>query len=297
MSYVFSMQNKVKSLFALLIVTVPAQAHDVARSLSAKKLRFTSGFGLTLGAGVTTGTTSGKNGAATTLSGIQGFDKTYPTSLTVISIGRPNTFLDFTSPRTTKNSAGFACVGGFLAQHVSSFGYTIGCRWLFGRSGQTSTLQYNSGPLFMQHNNPRGSAVLNSSLWISAQDTQNFRLKDLWYTAIIADLGYTTGCMQFYLGPGVAFHRQKLSLVNSANKATASLSKTVTAPMFALGTRYAINKLASIGIEWQRHIGGKKTWNNIANIVPENMPCFGAPTTNMKNNFFLIVVNYVFKAK
>lgn len=284
------MQSKFKTLFTLALITSVAQAD--------KAHHFFSGCGFTVGLGFTTGTSSGENGSGTALSGIQGWNKTYPVvPVAVITIGTPNAFLDFTSPTSTKNSSGFSFVGGLLAQHVSHSGYTMGCRWLVGRSRQSSTLQYNSGPLFMQHNNPRGSAILDSSLCVSANDSQAFRLKDKWFTAIIAELGYIFGCVQAYVGPGVALHRQTLSFANSAGNVAAGITKIVIPPIFAVGARYALGKRMSVGFEWQRHIGVKKTWNNVSKIAPKGMQSFGVPTTKMNNNLFLVSMNYVFGGK
>ena len=220
-----------------------------------------------------------------------------PVPASVITEGKPNDFIDFSSPASVKNNSGFAFVGGLFAQHVSHSGFTMGGRWLFGRSGASSTLKYNSGPLLLADSASPSVPMYDAQFGVQANDTQAFRLKDKWFTAFIAELGYTSGRMQVYFGPGVAFHRQKLSLVNSSGKVAAGLTKTVTSPMFALGTRFAVSKRASIGVEWQRHIGGKKTWNNIAKIAPENMQCAGAPTTKMNNNLFLVTMNYVFNAK
>jgi hypothetical protein len=187
-----------------------------------------------------------------------------------------------------KNTSGFAFVGGLFAQHVSPRGFTMGGRWVFGRSGANSTLNYNFGPVVIEN---------QSAILVSGKGTQPFRLKDKWFTALIAELGYSAGPMQFYIGPGVALHRQKLSLVNSFGKVAGGVTKTVASPMFAVGTRYAMSKRTSVGFEWQRHVGGKKTWNNVSKIAPEGMQSFGAPTTKMNNNLFLITANYVFGGK
>ncbi len=307
------MQTKFKILFTLALVASSAQAD--------KEQHFSSGFGVTLGAGVTTAGTKGNNGAGGPISGIKGYQRSTPAvagrpaipaapigrrvavparppiPAAVVNEGTPNSFIDFTSPTSVKNNSGFAFVGGLFAQHVSPSGFTMGGRWLFGRSGASSTLKYNSGPLLLDDKSNPAARDFDAALSIAGNDTQSFRLKDKWFTAVIAELGYTTGRMQFYVGPGVAFHRQKLSCVNSSGKVAAGITKTVTSPMFALGARYAMTKRISVGAEWQRHIGGKKTWNNVSKIAPEGIGSSGAPTTKMNNNLFLVNINYVFGGK
>jgi hypothetical protein len=328
------MQTKFKTLFTLALVASSAQA---------KEQRFFSGFGVTLGAGVTTSGTKGNNGAGGPISGITGFKHSTPAvagrpvgvkdgvgngrgvktrdragnriaildrvdrdpvtqygpavPAGVRNIGTPNSFIDFTSPASVKNNSGFAFVGGLFAQHVSPSGFTMGGRWLFGRSGASSTLKYKSGPLLLdEKSNPAGTGF-NAALGIAGNDTQSFRLKDKCFTVVIADFGYSTGPIQCYIGPGLALHRQKLFLVNSFGKVAGGVTKTVASPVFAVGTRYAMSKRMSVGFEWQRHFGGKKTWHNVSKIAPEGMQSFGAPTTNMNNNIFLITANYVFCGK
>jgi hypothetical protein len=149
-------------------------------------------------------------------------------------------------------------VGGFFAQHVSPRGFTMAGRWLFGRSGASSTLKYNSGPIMFDDKLPINARNYAATISISENDTQSFSLKDKCFTAIIAELGYTAGRMQFYVGPGVAFHRQKLSCVNSSGKVAAGITKTVTSLMFALGTRYAMSNVYLLALNGNVILAAKR---------------------------------------
>ena len=217
-----------------------------------------------------------------------------PGMMRAMKIGKPESWMDFTSPGKVKNSSGFAATVGLLAQHVSESGFTSGIRWLWGRTGSSSTINYKTG--YMQKEVNAG-IMPGFTLGLSDENTQSFKLKDKWFTAFIAELGYTSGRFQVYMGPGVAFHHQKLSCINSSGKASGSLGKTVTSPMFAIGTRYALTKRMSLGLEWQRHVGSKRSWNQISKIIPEGSRSYGSPLLKMNNNIFMVSMNYVFGGK
>lgn len=75
---------------------------------------------------------------------------------------------------------------------------------------------------------------------------------------MIFELGYVFRRFQFYVGPGMAWHHQKFSSRDGEGQTIGTLSKTAPAPVWAMGTRYALNGKRSLGFEWQRHVGTKK---------------------------------------
>ena len=138
----------------------------------------------------------------------------------------------------------------------------------------------------------------HAQVGVSDNNIVAFQLKNKWFASFIFEFGYIIGNrVQLFAGPGVSLQRQKLSCINSSGKSSGGISKTVTTPMIALGARYAMTNRMSLGIEYQRQFMNKKTWNQVAKIIPEHTTAFGAPTFKTNNNVFLVTLTYMFSAK
>ena len=278
----------------LLNTSVCADQGDAKKEESA----FTSGVGLLIGMGV---------GTASTQTSVGSFDGNFQNTAAGVSRGSlviwSNPRVNFLTPASNiKSHTGVAFMTGILAQYVSNQGFTGGLRWVYGRSSSASTVQYPQGNV----TNTTAPFTPGAPWTLSVNTTnnsQNFRLKDSYFNAVLFELGcvlkfnFLPKCLhkfQVYVAPGFSMHHQKFSALDrDGNISGEVLSKSTQAPVFALGTRYAISKRISFGFEWQRHMGNKKAWSQVAEIMPKNTT-YGVPLMKMNNNLFMFSVTYMF---
>lgn len=208
--------------------------------------------------------------------------------------GIQDNFIDFGQKGLVKNTSGFSWNLGVLMQKTLNC-YTMGFRCAFGTNGSSSQLKYKTGGLglkVVENQNFVGS------LGISDERSTEFRLKNKWFAEFIFEFGYVVAQrLQLFVGPGVILQNQKLSYIGESGQSSSSLSKTVTGSVLACGARYALNQNATLGLEYQRQWLGKKSWDNVASIVPKDIYCCGVPVSKTNTNLFLVTLTYMFSGK
>ncbi|PPE04224.1 hypothetical protein [Holospora curviuscula] len=270
-------------IYLVILLSVP--------SAQGSRLDAFSGVGITAGLGGASTVTHSEYGA------FSGQMFTHGGYTNGIRLGNPELCVNFTFPALQmKNKSGTAYIVGIWAQHTSSSKMTVGVRWLWGRSGASSICNYSTG--FLQEETTyRGDDVGSITIRLSENGIQKFRLKDSWFTGGILDGGYVFGPIQLRLGLGAALHRQKLYCINTYGKSSGALFKTVTAPLISIGGLWWATRRISVGCEYQCHWLGKKSWSQVAQIIPESTLAYGTPTLKMRNNIFLINLNYLFEVR
>ena len=300
-------QVSLKHLSSILILTFGNLVFADQGDTKKLEQSFSSGVGVLLGMGVGTAVSQTQNGVS---------DGNYfynPPRRTIGTASDPHSFYKipatnfFSTASNIKNHTGLAFMTGLLAQYVSNHGVTTGVRWVYGRSESRSTVEYPQGILGILSAGsplpPNPPRPLRVSAQFEPNGSQSFLLKDSYFNAVLFELGYVLKasflpkCLQkfqVYVAPGFSLHHQKFSPLDADGKVSGdSLSKSVPAPVFALGTRYAISKRMSFGFEWQRHMGNKKAWSQITQIMPANST-YGAPLMSMNNNLFMFSLTYMF---
>ncbi|WP_104206711.1 outer membrane protein [Holospora curviuscula] len=287
------MHKNFKLVYFLFLATTSLQAGEEIEGSSS----FQSGIGITMGLGVANSSTSAKDGTASNNLKLSGYYYRQNPQAPFRRIGNPNELIDFSNALKVKNKSGVAWTMGALFQKRMGF-YTMGLRWLFGSLANSSRIAYSSGFWHYKNNPDINNAYNGSESSISENNITAFQLKNKWFTSFIFEFGYIIGNrIQLFAGPGVSFQRQKLASINSSGKSSGGISKTVSAPMVALGARYALTQRMSLGLEYQRQWMSKKTWHQISKIVPEKTTAVGAPTFKTTNNVFLMTLTYMFGAK
>ncbi|WP_162480353.1 hypothetical protein [Holospora elegans] len=226
------------------------------------------------------------NGTSNT---VVGFDVT-----SVKIEGAQDNFIDFEQKREVRNRSGFSWNFGVLIQKVFD-SYTMGGRCVFGANNDAALLKYKTG-IFSLDLEERND--FTGEFEIPDQSKTAFRLRNKWFAEFVFEFGYIIARrLQLFVGPGIVLQKQELSCMEESRQSPSSLSKTIMGGVLACGTRYALNRHVALGLEYQRQCLGKKNWDNVASIVPQNIYCYGTPLTRTNANLFLVTLSCVFFGK
>ncbi|ETZ05362.1 outer membrane protein [Holospora undulata] len=225
-------------------------------------------------------------------------DKTVDMATAEIDGEEYKDWIDFGQKGSVKNSSGFSWNLGVLMQKTLD-SYTMGFRCVLGTRGDSSQLKYKTGPVSLFVEEGDGEDFDFSGIVGIADETKTtFRLKNKWYAEFIFEFGYVVAQrLQLFVGPGLIVQNQRLSYIGESGRPSSSLSKTATGSVIACGARYALNHHAALGLEYQRQWLGKKSWENVASIVPKDIYCCGIPMSKTTANLFLVTLTYVFCGK
>ncbi|ETZ04650.1 hypothetical protein [Holospora undulata] len=208
--------------------------------------------------------------------------------------GIQDNLIDFGQKGEVRNRSGFSWNFGVLIQKVFD-SYTMGGRCVFGANNDAALLKYKTG-IFSLDLEERND--FTGEFEIPDQSRTVFRLRNKWFAEFIFEFGYIIARrLQLFVGPGIVLQKQELSCMKESRQSPSSLSKTIMGGVLACGTRYALNRHVALGLEYQRQCFGKKNWDNIASIVPQDMYCCGTPITKTNANLFLVTLSCVFFGK
>ncbi|GAJ46558.1 hypothetical protein HE1_00893 [Holospora elegans E1] len=208
--------------------------------------------------------------------------------------GIKNDLIDFGQKGEVRNKSGFSWNVGVLIQKTLD-SYTMGGRCTFGGNKDSSQLKYKTGTFEM---NIAEDEDFSSGFEIPDQSRTGFRLRNKWFAEFIFEFGCVIARrLQLFVGPGIVLQKQELSCMEESRQSPSSLSKTIMGGVLACGTRYALNRHVALGLEYQRQCLGKKNWDNVASIVPQDMYCCGTPVTKTNANLFLVTLSCVFFGK
>ena len=92
---------------------------------------------------------------------------------------------------------------------------------------------------------------------------------------------------------GMAQHRAKIFCPDAYQNTGSSITKGYNTPVFGLGINVAVTKNVHLNLQWQRHMGGVKSWGNIENIIPQGRLAMGSPQSRSGNTMILFGVTCV----
>lgn len=194
--------------------------------------------------------------------------------------------IDFSNAEKVKNKTGLSYMFGLTSQYVTETGVTLGFSVNYGRTGNASTVNYNTGSV-------QGTTFQKT-------DPIAFSMKDKGYVSELIQLGYAYNRFNPYFIFGLAQHKAKLWCPGASDvpgtpnaSGASSVSKSYNTPLFGLGLNVAINKNAYFTLQWQRHVGSVKNWGKIDNTLPQGYIPMGSPQMRFGNSMILLGVTYL----
>ena len=187
--------------------------------------------------------------------------------------------IDFSQGVMQKNKTGMAYMFGVNSQYVTKGGMTLGLSINYGRTGSSSTTEYAAGSI--------------SGTSFTPADNIQFTTKDTGFVSELLQLGYAWHRFNPYFIFGLAQHRAKMYCPGAFQNTGSSITKGYNTPVFGLGLNIAVTKNIYVNVQWQRHMGGVKSWGNIENISPQGRLAMGSPQSRLGNNMILFGVTCV----
>lgn len=187
--------------------------------------------------------------------------------------------VDFSQGVEQKNKTGLAYMFGVTSQYVTQGGMTLGLSINYGKTGSTSSTDYAAGSI--------------SGTSFTGADNLRFSTKDSGFVSELLQLGYAYQRFNPYIIFGLAQHRAKMFCPDAYQNTGSSITKGYNTPVFGLGVNVAVTKNVYLNLQWQRHMGGVKSWGNIAEIIPQGRIAMGSPQSRMGNNMILFGVTCV----
>jgi opacity protein-like surface antigen len=211
---------------------------------------------------------------------ITGYAYKLPSLKSAADPATPSTqIIDFSQGISEKNKTGLAYMFGVTSQYVMQSGMTVGLSINYGKTGSTSTTDYAAGSI--------------SGTSFSAADNIRFSTKDTGFVSEFLQLGYAYQRFNPYLIFGLAQHRAKMFCPDAYQNAGSSITKGYNTPVFGLGLNVAMTKNIYLNVQWQRHMGGVKSWGKIPTIIPQGRLAMGSPQSRMGNTMILFGVTCV----
>lgn len=187
--------------------------------------------------------------------------------------------IDFSQAVAQKNKTGLAYMFGVTSQYVMQSGMTVGLSLNYGKTGSTSNIDYAAGSI--------------SGTSFNAADNIRISTKDTGFVSELIQLGWAYHRFNPYIIFGLAQHRAKMFCPDAYQNTGSTVTKGYNTPVFGLGINVAVTKNVYLNFQWQRHMGGVKSWGNIENIIPQGRLAMGSPQSRMGNTMILFGVSCV----